>query len=398
MADTPQLGYGNRDNASIDHVNQMMRSQPWYYEYLKSQGQSPDNVHLNDAQKQGLIRAAQGNGIVVDEGRDGQEIDDSGNFRAKGHKLRNTMIVAGIAAATLATMGAAGVFSAGAGGAGAAVGGAAPAAAGLGGVEGSAVAGLGAASLPGAGTAIGAGSSLAALGATPISALGTLPADAATSGFSTAGAGMSAGGYMTDAAGNVIDAANVPADGGAISTGGKMADLANGLGKLGGSATSLLNNGQDPDLTGIGAANAAAQAARNRILGAQVDQGGPAADKTALANMRTAGLTHDFVNTPKSAFGSPAITINQNTRDLAGQFQAELLKRAQAGKSLTMSGVPDPTPQELADEARARAIANGGSGIPGTAGKLVDGINTGARIAKLAPGVIGGIKDIWSMF
>lgn len=389
MADTPQLGYNNRDGASIDHVNQMMRSQPWYVDYLQSVGQSPDNVHLNDVQKQGLIRAAQGNGIVVDEGRDGQEIDDSGNFRAKGHKLRNTMIVAGIAAATLATMGAAGVFSGAAGGASAAAGGAAPAAAGLGGVEGTAAAGLGAASLPGAGTALGAGSSMAGLAG--------LGAEGVAEGTSAAGLTGTALPELGGEAGTIAGS-GLPEAGGALGTGGKLADLANGLGKLGGAATSILNSGQDPDLTGIGAANAAAQAARNRILAAQVDQGGPNADKVALANMRTAGLTHDFVNTPKSAFGSPAITINQNTRDLAGQFQAELLKRAQAGKSLTMSGVPDPTPQELADEARARAIANGGSGIPGTAGKVVDGINTGARLAKLVPGVMGGIKDIWSMF
>lgn len=128
---TPSLGYGQRDDAPIDVVNQYMRSAPWYQALLKSFGQDPNNVHLTDNQKQQVIRAAQANGIVVDEGGDGQEVDDSGNFQAKGHKLRNTLIVAGIAGATIATMGAAGVFG-GAAGAGAAGAGAAGAGAGTG--------------------------------------------------------------------------------------------------------------------------------------------------------------------------------------------------------------------------------------------------------------------------
>lgn len=130
----PSLGYGQRDEAPIDHVNQYMRSADWYQSLIKSFGQDPNNVHLNDTQKQQVIRAAQANGIVVDEGGNGQEVDDSGNFRAKGHGLRNTLIVAGIAGAALATMGAAGVFSgaAAAGGSGAAAGGGAAAATGAG--------------------------------------------------------------------------------------------------------------------------------------------------------------------------------------------------------------------------------------------------------------------------
>src|SRR5438105_3299103 len=101
----PTLGYGNRAEASIDAVNQWMRSTPWYQQKLASWGQTPNNVHLSDWQKQDLIRTAQANGVVVDEGHDGQQLDDSGNFEAKGHGLRNTLIVAGIAAAALATAG-----------------------------------------------------------------------------------------------------------------------------------------------------------------------------------------------------------------------------------------------------------------------------------------------------
>lgn len=150
----PNLGYDHPSEASMNDVNQYMRSAPWYQSLIASFGQDPNNVQLNDQQKQQVIKAAQANGIVVDEGHNGQEIDDSGNFRAKGHKLRNTLLVAGIAGAALATAGLAGAF-------------AGPAAGGLGGVEAGATSGLGAAALPGAGTALGAGAVL------PSAAIGT---------------------------------------------------------------------------------------------------------------------------------------------------------------------------------------------------------------------------------
>lgn len=135
---TPQLGYGQRGAAPIDAVNTYMRGSDWYQSLIKSFGQNPNNVRLTANQKQQVIRAAQAHGIVVDEGSNGQEVDDSGNFRAKGHGLRNTLIVAGIAGAAIATMGAAGVFggAAGASGAGGLGAGAGAGAAGAGGAGG----------------------------------------------------------------------------------------------------------------------------------------------------------------------------------------------------------------------------------------------------------------------
>lgn len=101
---------GGASEASIDAVNQWMRSAPWYRELLASMGVNPDRpVHLTSVQKQQIVQGAQQHGVVVDEGD--IEVDDGGNFNPKGHKLRNTLIVAGIAAASIATMGAAGVFS-----------------------------------------------------------------------------------------------------------------------------------------------------------------------------------------------------------------------------------------------------------------------------------------------
>lgn len=117
----PQLGYGKQTEASIDQVNQWMRSQPWW---AAIKGNSGD---INDAQKRAILQKAQQSGVVVDEGD--MEIDKAGNFNPKGHKLRNTLIVAGIAGATIATMGAAGVFGGAGGATSAAASAAAPAAA-----------------------------------------------------------------------------------------------------------------------------------------------------------------------------------------------------------------------------------------------------------------------------
>lgn len=164
----PNLGYGQRAEAPINAVNSWMRGQPWYQSLLASWGQTPTNVHLSDWQKQQLIRAAQANGVVVDEGHDGQQLDDAGNFQAKGHGLRNTLIVAGVAAAALATMGAAGVFAGGgaaAGGGASAAGGAAAAGSGAAAGGGAALAGgsavaAGAASAVPWGTIVGAGTNL----------------------------------------------------------------------------------------------------------------------------------------------------------------------------------------------------------------------------------------------
>ncbi len=117
-ATPPTLGYGQQGKAPIDAVNQWMRSQPWYQSLIRSFGQDPSNVHLNDAQKQAIVRAAQANGVVVDEGHNGQQVDESGNFEPKSSStLSKVLIVGGIAAAALATAGLAGVFGGAAAGA-----------------------------------------------------------------------------------------------------------------------------------------------------------------------------------------------------------------------------------------------------------------------------------------
>ncbi len=173
-ATPPTLGYGQQGKAPIDAVNQWMRSQPWYQSLIRSFGQDPSNVHLNDAQKQAIVRAAQANGVVVDEGHNGQQVDDSGNFEPKSSStLSKVLIVGGIAAAALATAGIAGVFS-----------------------------GIGAGVGEGAATGIGA-LDATSLGLPVTAGLGTAGAAGVTAG--AAGAGTAA----FDAAGNFIGPSTV---------------------------------------------------------------------------------------------------------------------------------------------------------------------------------------------
>ncbi len=221
-ASPPSLGYGQRAEAPIDAVNQWMRSQPWYQSLIRSFGQDPNNVHLNDAQKQAVIRAAQANGVIVDEGHNGQEVDDSGNFQAKSHALRNTLIVAGIAAAALATAGAAGAFGGAAAGGGAA-------------------SGAGAAGAGTAGTLAGIEGGAYGLDAAALASLG---GGAGAAGAAGAGAAGAAGAW--DAAGNFIGPSTVSSVVGPSSSAGlwglSSADLLRyGLPVAGGIAGSLIN-------------------------------------------------------------------------------------------------------------------------------------------------------------
>jgi hypothetical protein len=139
----PALPAGIGSEVQIDQANRWMRVQPWYQQLLQAWGQNPNAVHLNDAQQQQLLTEARARGVGIS---DRHEIDPAGNINPKGHKLRNTLIVAGIAGAALTAGAAAGAFGAG----GASAGGASAAGAGAtaGGLGGAAVP-LTAASFPG---------------------------------------------------------------------------------------------------------------------------------------------------------------------------------------------------------------------------------------------------------
>lgn len=170
MTTVPQLGYNQKNETTIDTFNQWFRQQPEYQRQLSEWGVDPNDVHLAKSQSQQLLKLAQKLGAVVDEGD--MEVDPSGNMNPKGHKLRNTLLVAGIAGATIGTMGLAGAF---AGGAGATM----PAATGIGGLSATSAglgttAGLGTAGLaPLASTAIGTGMATGITGGTGLAGGGS---------------------------------------------------------------------------------------------------------------------------------------------------------------------------------------------------------------------------------
>lgn len=211
---TPQFGAGRPSEYSIDQVNQWMRAQPWWAQIRGAPGSK-----LTDAKKKAILRQAQASGVVVDEGD--MEVDPAGNFNPKGHKLRNTLIVAGIAGATLATMGAAGVFSGAAGaGAGAGAGGGAGAA-GAGAGAGTAAGATGGAGILGTASSLGPMVNPALAGAIPAAAggavvptiapglagslsAGSMIPTASSVGLGGLGAAGAGAGGAFDAAGNFI--------------------------------------------------------------------------------------------------------------------------------------------------------------------------------------------------
>ncbi len=97
---------GDTNAASTNEVNIWMRGQPWYQQIIAQHGGSAGS----DAAKKQIVAAAQKNGVQIDQSN--VDVDDSGNLKVKGMSgWEKALIVAGIAAATIATMGAAGVFA-----------------------------------------------------------------------------------------------------------------------------------------------------------------------------------------------------------------------------------------------------------------------------------------------
>lgn len=254
MAINPVKG----NEAQIDQANQAMWMMPWYQDLMRQWGQSPQNTHLSDSQRRIVMQQARANGFDVSNEF---EIDPAGNFNPKGHKLRNTLIVAGIAGATIATMGAAGAFSgaaAGAAGGGAGAGGAA------------------------AGTAAATGGTLAATSTVPV--VGSLAAGGVASG--AVPAALAAGGTAAGVGGAV---ASGTAAGTAAGTGGSVANTAGVIGKLGGWGS----------LIGIGS-QFAGQYLQNRSNNQALDRQIAASERAAEIEAQSQREALDFA---KAAYG-----------------------------------------------------------------------------------------------
>lgn len=281
----------------IDQANRAIHEQPWYLALLQSWGQDPNNVHLNDSQKQQLLQTARDKGVGIS---DRFEMDDSGNIQEQGHKLRNALIAAGVGAAALTGGAALGLFGgAGAAGAGAGAAGAGEAA-GLGGVEAGAASGLGSLALPGAGTALGgAGAAAAGVGAdSAFDAAGNFIGDSSVTGEVGAGSGI--GSRILGSAGDVSKAL-------AAASAGRASGRA---------AEAGINQNQDRNAIGLYAAENTANAAKNNFA------------------INSGSLANNYANTD---LAQRKFQLDAPGQRAGNAVRGDILSRAQ---DVTFSGLP----------------------------------------------------------
>ncbi len=348
------LGYGRQTETTIDQANIAMRSMPWYQDLLRSMGKDPNGpIRVSKEEGQRILRGAQQNGFVIDEGS--LHIDDSGNIDKKGHAVRNTLIVAGIAAATIATMGAAGAFSG---------------AAGAGGAAGGAGAGAGASGLS-AGTA-GVAASLPG-------AMATLPALAGGAGGAGA-AGLGAAGWL--------------------GTAGKVAEALGGLSSGRAAGRQAENQAAyygDQNIIDLYKAQQAAAANRNNIdlsqkkfsLEAPQLRASNSVRGDVLANAQDATVSGVSPNIPVPTIsgGLRPSMFSANTRALGGLMSEQALASQKAGD--TFSPLPDATAPSLtavSQPGKLDSFLNVASGI-GSLASLMGSIPY--RRKKPMPGAYG---------
>lgn len=199
----PTLPPGIGNDQQVNQANQFIRAQPWYQDFLKQNGQSPNNVHLTKDQAYALLQLARKQGVGISTA---YSVDPSGNITKDGMPgWEKAAIIAGIAVggyflapAVIAALGGAGpataTATAAAAGDTAAASTLTAAGATLGGVEAGATAGLGAAALPGAGTVLGAAGAAGAAAGAAAPALASAVTVPTAAGTVAGGAGATAAG------------------------------------------------------------------------------------------------------------------------------------------------------------------------------------------------------------
>lgn len=371
-------GIGTPEEAT--QATAWVRQQPWYKDWMQQNGvaEGPNQqVKLNDNQRASLMATMLQNGIGLNSKYD--MVDENGMINEEHHKLKKVAIAAAIAGLAVTGLGAAGIGPL-AGALGGTIGGAGMTAEG---VE------LGGGLAP----AIGAGAGTAALSA---GAVAPLASTAIGTGFIPAIAGGTGLASGAAAAGGTASA---------LTAGSKIASLIGQAGKVG---NALSNSGTDANGNAVNApqnsayANEADQLAKNRFLETPLNQAGPATDAAAQRNMIRAGLIARMdPNSPALALnghGLPNLAPSQAGVDFSNSLQTGLSDRMKAGKPLTLSGVPDPTPDELAARAKALDAAGIGSGVNSTLSKVGGYVNTGVKAAQTAQNVYNIGKGIAGLF
>jgi hypothetical protein len=396
------LGYGKQTEATIDHANIAMRSMPWYQEQMRQWGQDPGHPTLAKSQSQQILKLAQAHGFQVDEGN--MEVDPGGNFNPKGHKLRNTIIVAGLAAGAYFALPAiiAAASSGGAAGAGAAAG-----TAGLGGVEAGVTAGLGAAALPGAGTALGVagglgGAAAAGGGAAALGGGGALASTALPTVAGTVAGGTGLAGGTTAATGGIGStilgaAKNYASKGngaqGYLQTAGEIGNAlgANAAGRAAGRVDeSAINQRQD---------QIAQQRYQNEINAAKLNLDAPGqrastsvhGDILANAKPFTWGGGTDMVGNipvPRYSGGLSPEMFSDNTRALGSQMSSQALADNGAMGGRAIGAAPGLT--ELPQSGATDSILN----TAGTLGNFASILSNYAGAKKKQPVPVYGDGEI----
>lgn len=77
----PTLPPGIGNDQQVNQANQFIRAQPWYQDFLKQNGQSPNNVHLTKDQAYALLQLARKQGVGISTA---YSIDPSGNITKEG--------------------------------------------------------------------------------------------------------------------------------------------------------------------------------------------------------------------------------------------------------------------------------------------------------------------------
>lgn len=236
-------------------------------------------------------------------------------------------------------------------------------------------------------------------------ALGALGAGAGAGGGSTAGGvGVGETAATTGMGSGIAGMAPVaaPTVPGMVTGGSKLASLIGGIGKIGGA---LSKAGVDANGNPVNAPQTSADAARaqaltnNRFLQTSLDQRGPAADAEAQRNMLRAGLISRMDPNAKALsvgpYALPNLAPTSAGVGFSQSLQDKLAARMAAGKSLTLSGVPDPTQEELDAQKAALDATGTGGGVTGGLTKAGNIINQGVGLANLGKGIYDTVRGFF---
>lgn len=376
-----------------------IRQQPWYQNMLAAWGIPPTtgDVKLNDEQQAAVLTAARNKGIAIPEG---QHINENGQIaKDDSHLWRNIGIGAAIGGLALTGLGAAGIGPmAGLFGSTAAAG--EGAAAGLGAAETATPFGVGALDASSLGIASGiapevAGAGSALAGMVPdevINVTGNGEFDPAMLYGQGTDASMATGADAVNGFGGGVNA---------LGTGQRVANLVKGIQNLGGGPNGTTGGGLGTTPRGNAAAGAAAQLAANRAAQAKIDQGGPAADKTAMQNLfRSAIVARMNPNASPVVMNGMQLPslVNSDLVSQAGAYNKSLAGRLAAGKTATDFGIADPTAQETALNNKALDATGLNGGVNGTMADISDYLNTGSRMASLGSNAYNLGKTLYNVW